>query len=126
MKPYTVNPQAEEQYLHLHFRGQVSAQDVKQALEHASEFLGAREWTRLLIDCTESTSQLPTIDLYDLASQSIHLLRRNTRVALVAAPVRASDASFVENVTRNRGLQLTAFVDAVEARAWLKGKHFSK
>jgi len=120
MKSYTVNPREEWQCLHIQFRGKMCVEDVKDALDHAGHVLGTRKWRRLLLDFTESASELSTSDLYDLSSQSAQMLRPDALVALVATPDRTSDTSFVENVARNRGLRLTAFVDAGEARAWLE------
>ncbi len=120
MKPYTINPREEEQCLHLHFRGQVSVQDAREAIDHASQVLAAREWRRLLVNITESPTKMSTLGLYELTLQSIHGLQPGTQIALVAGADHASDAGFVEDVARNRGLCLTAFVDAAQARAWLK------
>jgi hypothetical protein len=116
----TIKPFEQEQCVFLRYAGQVSIQDASKALEHAGQLLDARGWTRLIVDATKVTSRLPTMDLYQCANQSLQRLPKGVRIALVVGAAHATDGEFMEDVARNRGLPLTVFVGACDARAWLE------
>jgi anion-transporting ArsA/GET3 family ATPase len=116
----TINPLEQEQCVLLHFEGHASLHDANEALEHVGQLLDARGWKRLIVDATGVTSTLPTMDLYECASQSLRALPKGVRIALVIGPVHVTDGKFMEDVARNRSLPLTVFVDAFDARAWLE------
>lgn len=116
----TINPLEHKQCVLLHYEGQVSIQDASKTLEHAGQLLVAHGWQRLIVDATKITSRLPTMDLYQCASQSLQRLPKGIRIALVIGAAHATDGRFMEDVARNRGLPLTVFVDAFDARAWLE------
>ena len=116
----TINPLEQEQCVLLHYEGQVSIQDANEALERAAQLLDARGWRRLIVDATKVTSRLPTMDLYQCASQFLRTLPTGVRIALVVGAAHVTDGKFMEDVARNRGLPLTMFVDVFDAWAWLE------
>ena len=119
----TINPFEQEQCVFLRYAGQVSTQDASTAVEHAGQLLDARGWKRLIVDATKVTSRLPTMDLYQCASQSLQALPRGVRIALVVGAAHATDGRFIEYAARHYGFPLTVCVDAFDARAWLERRH---
>ena len=77
---------------------------------------------RLLVDASASTTQMSVVDDYDFTAQLSDFSRYQATIAMVGNPQEQEQNQFVENVARNRGLNLRLFDNRDDAVHWLRGE----
>jgi hypothetical protein len=102
--------------------GEISLAESRDAQRDALSVIVEQGLSRVLIDVTGITNDLPSVDLFgitaDLAGPGIP----RPAAALVARPDQKAKARFIETVAQNRGLRIEAFTEREEALRSLCGR----
>ena len=116
---HTVNYVAADDYVLIAFVGEVTTEDLQKCRAEASDLLTANDCTRLLVDATREAPRRDVLGDYDFTSQHRAQLPPGTRHAVLIRASESEYVRFVENVARNRGVDLELFVSLDEALSWL-------
>ena len=98
--------------------GKVSRQDIENSISTVTRINRERGINRILVDTTRQQSVPHTTNIYQLLSDFPHDLR----VALLAdeAQPTFNDIGFLETVSKNRAIHISAFTSRDEALKWLE------
>ncbi|HMD86906.1 MAG TPA: hypothetical protein VKO18_19630 [Terriglobia bacterium] len=88
--------------------------DLFDRLKEESEKRGAQA---VILDITEVAGTIPTVDMYMLGVYCYRVLKSWVRIAIIFPDGGAN--KFLENVTRNRGLQVAVVPDHGAATKWV-------
>jgi hypothetical protein len=98
--------------------GTVTAGDMRRSLEEVAEIHREQGLSRVFVDATQETSLPSTLPLFEFGSALSESLRV-LKFAVAVAPTLKDDFAFLEDVTRNRGMQVRMFDSSDAALAWL-------
>ena len=101
--------------------GEVSTDDLVACRSEAITLLLANECTRLLVDATTEAPRRDILDDYQFTSEHASQFPRGTRHAVLVQAGERDYMEFVENVARNRGVEMRLFIDRDQALEWLLG-----
>ena len=101
--------------------GDVTATDLKKALEAVVRIRQERGLTRVFVDATKQTSLPDTFSAFKFGERLAHAIQ-GLRVAVVGGKMLAKDLEFIQTVTQNRGGILQVFDTKEDALAWLMDK----
>lgn len=78
------------------------------------------QYTKILVDISQLTGQLNTIDSYDLGTKDLPKLRQAIRMKIaIQDRLISENLQFFETVCRNIGLNIRVFTNTDEAVRWL-------
>jgi hypothetical protein len=102
--------------------GPYSLQDSFSAQAESAQFQRAHNIRSILVDMRNAHFELSTIELFDFCVSFHDAFFPGTRHAVLYSTDSnsISDAEFVENVARNRGIIMKMFNVHDEAQAWLR------
>ena len=105
-------------YLLFEFTGTFSVHAGLQTVDVMLQESVARGHRNILLDCSKMTGDLKVLDKFEVADygQKLHPIRK---MAMVISEDKAEPDDFVQNVARNRGVNLTVFTDFDAAVQWL-------
>jgi len=92
----------------------VNLYDLFDRVKEESEKRGAQP---VILDITEVAGTIPTMDMYMLGVYCYRVLKSSIRIAIIFPDARANN--FLENVTRNRGLQVAVVPNHDAATKWV-------
>ncbi len=120
---YTVN--VESGCIVVRHTGEITVKALKASRREAAALSTARDLKRLLMDISQATWALTTVDIFDLCVAQVEVLPQGIAVAVVIRPgqISSEDVQFGETTSLNRGVTLRAFVDLEAARRWLSTLH---
>ncbi|MDD5095395.1 MAG: STAS/SEC14 domain-containing protein [Dehalococcoidia bacterium] len=86
--------------------------------------LGETDARHILVDVRHAVVRISTMGIFALATSNRDAIPRGVKYAVVFSrhTLPAANASFGENVARNRGAQMKSFTDIAEAERWLSEK----
>ena len=119
---YTVEFVKGAKYIQVALLGEVTKEDHYNSTDKAVHAVSANSCNRLLVDTTQAKLKMSATEDYDFVSQLPPQYPIGTRIAVVVHPDDANYHKFIENVARNRGLQLSVFSDKNQALNWLLDK----
>ena len=116
---YTVEFVEDAKYVQVVLLGEVTKEDHFNSTDDAVHAVSGNSCNRLLVDTTQAELKMSATEDYDFVSQLPSQYPIGMRIAVVVHPDDFNYHKFIENVARNRGLQLTVFRDKVMASNWL-------
>ena len=117
--PYAVEMMDQPGYVTVVLTGDVSRDEHESSTEAASRILTANSCKRLLVDATEANHKMSVGDNYDFASALRTRHPSGIHIAVLALEQDFDYLKFVEDVARNRGVDLLVFTHKEAALAWL-------
>ena len=117
--PYNAEAVSNAGYVRLELIGEITRQELEVARANAGETLKQNGWKRLLIDATNATPKMSVVDDFEFTQEHNTHLPVNLRTAIVHSPGEVDQFQFIEDVGRNRGMDMTLFDDQMEALHWL-------
>jgi hypothetical protein len=111
-------------YLHFKVTGDNTEENVRGYLQQVHDTCVARNCHVILVEEHLEGPNLSTLQIFQLASEgSVRSRSIVRRVAYVDTNPEhsAADNQFVEDVAVNRGMNVRAFANVEQARAWLTG-----
>ena len=108
-----------QQYIFVVHIGSTYRRELDQAWQAAIADLEEKHWHRLLVDIRAVMNTIPASEMYDFIARLRERLASNIRIALVVREDQRADARFIENVARNRAMNLQFFVNMQPALSWL-------
>lgn len=119
--PERVTIREDLQIIQVDSYGDVTEEDLKGSLDEVMRVHGETGISKVLVDATQETSLPQTFPLFEFGAElAAELLTIQFGVAV--SPEVADDLRFLENVTRNRGMNVKMFDSTDAALAWLTGK----
>jgi len=97
--------------------GQYSLANLYDLLDKVKEESEKRGAQPVILDITEVAGTIPIFDMYLLGVQCIRVFNPAVRIAIVSPDGEAN--RFLENVTRNRGLQIAVVANHCAAIKWV-------
>ncbi len=116
---YTVDVEQGASYVSAALTGEITIFDLEGIRDDSSRAMQDHGLTRLLLDASRSTPTQSVADDFDFTSELKAHFPRNVRHAIIHRPEAAAHMKFVEDVARNRGLNLRVFFDRAAALDWL-------
>ena len=110
-------------FLLFEYSGPFSALAGKKTVDAMLQECVARGHTRILLDCRGITGDMRVMDRFEVADYGQVLGTSIAKMAMVTTEAMQEPDGFVENVARNRGVNLTMFTDFDEAVRWLNQEH---
>lgn len=84
-----------------------------------------QKYTKILVDISQLTGLLNTIDTYNFGTKDLPTLKQATRLKIAIRDSHISDnLQFFETVCRNIGLNIRVFTDIDEAAHWLRSHEY--
>ena len=120
---YTVEFVKDANYIQVVLQGEVTKEDHYNSTAEAVDAVSASSCSRLLVDTTRAKLKMSATEDYDFVSQLPSQYPVGMRIAVVVHADDFNYHKFIENVARNRGLQLTVFGDSIQALNWLLDKN---
>ena len=109
-------------YVRVVMTGDFTKNDFEICREDAARVLLANSLHRLFVDFTQAVNKMPFIDEYIFTEEHRFHFRQGTKIALVVTADEMKNLQTVENVSKNRGINLTLFSDEAQAFNWLVDK----
>jgi hypothetical protein len=117
---YQVDLHYEKDYLRGTVSGQQTLRDNEKLVSMLVSTCIERSLSKLVVDLTGLVGQPGTFSDYQLANFSVEqVLPFIKKVALITTQDNMKFTTFFETVSRNRGLNVIAFVDEEEALTWI-------
>ena len=113
---------AELDFVTIELSGEVSTDTLVQCRTEAVSLLQANDCKRLLVDATHEAPRRDVTDDYHFTSEHASLFPPGTRHAVLVQLSEHEYMKFVENVARNRGVDMNLFIDRAQALTWLLGR----
>jgi len=120
--PYVVEVMEEAGYVTVVLSGDVSRDEHESSTQEASQALTATNCKRLLVDATEANHRMSVGENYDFASALRTRHPLGIHIAVLVLKQDFDYLKFVENVARNRGVDLVVFTEQDQALEWLLGR----
>jgi hypothetical protein len=122
---YSINSVADDRCVFVSYVGEMPSVELAAARRAANGVMGRQNWNRLLVDLTQLQSMPTPAQLFDHTKAISSEVPHGARVALLVRPDQVQSARLVERIARHDGVLLAYFLDADQARAWVKpGKSF--
>ena len=118
---YTVKQVNDSKYIILELTGEVTMKDHESGRADANLALSATGWSRLLVDATRIDANMSVTDDYKFTSEHPLNHPQVVRIAVLHRHEEYDRFRFIENIARNRGVNLKLFNDRVVALKWLVG-----
>lgn len=117
--PYTVEWHEDREFVGLDLTGKVTRSEHESSTDEVVRTLNANDCLRLLVDVSLADHKMPVGEEYEFVSglRSRHPV--GVHIALVVHRDDPADMQLVEDIARNRGLDLMLFRDSAEALGWL-------
>jgi hypothetical protein len=116
---YTINLVKDAKYISLLFTDEVTMNDVENARDEVDIALTANSWNRLLVDLSRSKLEMSFFEHFKFTSEHQSHFPKGGRLALVVRPDEMEHYQFIEDVSRNRGVNLKLFSEKGQACNWL-------
>lgn len=116
---YSITYQPDDDYVLFEIQAKLDLEDLEAARAEIVATLKEHGCDRLLADASDVESKRSVLDDYQITSSHASHFPPDTRHAML---VKASDEDymqFVENVARNRGVEMNMYIDREEAIDWL-------
>ena len=117
--PHKTEPVESSCYVRLDLTGDLTRTDHEVARAAAANVLKQKGWNKLFIDATQARPKMSVADDYEFTEQHDNHFPTVLRTAIVHGPDAAADFRFIENVGRNRGMNMRLFEDHAAALEWL-------
>ena len=118
--PFRVDQLKDSECVSLAFTGIVTEEQRYDARNEVDKALSATGWNKLIVDATGITRDAMSLaDDYKYTSEHPFTHPIGTCIAVLHRPEEKERYSFIQDVARNRGLDLRIFTDRVKARKWL-------
>jgi hypothetical protein len=115
----------EPDFLHVRVTGERIRKILFDIAVEIIETAVENQYTKVLVDISQLTGQLNTIDSYDLGTKDLPKLRQAIRMKIAIRDTRISEnLQFFETVCRNIGLNIRVFTDTDEAGRWLRSDNY--
>ena len=114
-----VTYKAELDYVSIALCGEVSTDDLVDCRAEAVSLLQANSCKRLLVDATQEAPRRDVTDDFHFTSEHASQFPLGTRHAVLVQVSEQEYMKFVENVARNRGVDMYLFIDRDHAMDWL-------
>lgn len=110
----------ETDYLVARVSGRQTLQDNRALVEELVSACLAHKLEKILVDLTGLVGQPGTMSDYQLAIFAVQKgLPEIKKIALITTPGNLRHTEFFETTARNRGLNVRAFLEGEDARAWI-------
>lgn len=116
---YVVQFLEEAGYVLLQYTGEVLRAELEESRQAVYRQLDANGCLRLLVDGSKADSKVGIFDDYEFTSEHRSELPAGIRLALIIRPEDSDHFEFVENVARNRGVNMIVFDSRESAVDWL-------
>jgi len=116
---YSVNYQPDDGYVVFEILAKLVLEDLEAARAEIVSVLKETGCDRLLADASNVESKRSVLDDYQLTSAHAQYFPPETRHAVLVSASEEEYMQFVENVARNRGIEMSVFIDREKALDWL-------
>ena len=106
-------------YVSLVLTGKVTRTEHESSTNEANLMLTANNCKRLLVDAAAADHKMSVGENFKFASALRSRHQAGIRIAVLVQPDDLEHLRLVENVAKNRGVNLTVFADKVKAFEWL-------
>jgi hypothetical protein len=108
-----------QQYIFVSHIGTIYRRELDEAWRGALGELQEKNWHRFLVDIRAMMNFIPASEMYDFISCLRESLPKKIVIALIVRSDQRGDGRFIENVARNRGINLQHFFNMQPALSWL-------
>ena len=107
------------EYVSLTFTGKVTRAEQEKGRAAAVRVLSAKGLGKLVVDATRIESEVSIADEFEFTSEHKSSHGASVRIAVLYHRDEYERFHFIENVARNRGVNLKTFTDPNQANIWL-------
>lgn len=121
--PWTMHHAEDDQVLLMGYHGNITAEDLAEAHQHALGRMAERKIDKVMVDCSTARAEMPIMDVYKLPERYVaEDISRMIRIAMILPKdgYKRELYEFYEDVCRNRGFQVQLFGDGEAAWEWLR------
>ena len=116
---HKVTYNAKLDFVTIKLSGEVLTDSLVECRAEAVSLLKTNKCNRLLVDATDEAPRREVTDDYHFTSEHASHFPLGTRHAVLVQASEQDYMQFVENVARNRGVDMNLFVDRDHALNWL-------
>jgi hypothetical protein len=116
---YTIDLVKDSKYISLLFTGEVTMNDVEKARDEVDIALNANSWNRLLVDISLTKMKMSFLEHFKFTSEHQSHFPKGGQLALVVRQDEMGYYKFIEDVSKNRGVNLKLFSEKTQACNWL-------
>jgi hypothetical protein len=109
-----------EVYNYFEFSGEFSSETGKQCIDAMVEVCGQSQISKALLDCRKMGGEIQIMESFMVVKYGVRMIGTISKFALVGREDQMFPDNFVENVARNRGINLKLFTDIEKAADWLR------
>ena len=117
--PFTVEAMQDGEYVRTTMTGVLTKEDHLNARAESGGVLQGRGWNRLLVDVTQGDPKMSVVDDFEFTGDHTQRLPVGIRIAVVHRAGEEEHFRFIENVARNRGVDMRMFTAGEAATEWL-------
>jgi hypothetical protein len=118
---YEISDVEEQGFVRVVYDGELDLDELVRSRSESMVAMQAKGLRRVLVEMGGAVDRLSTADRYEFVSSHGSVVPPATRIAVVANDrnLHLPDRNLIENVARNRGIDLRLFREVREARSWL-------